>query len=112
MFMRSDSWGKLGLTSAQIGIVVSLIASIMVNLHDSYPNYAWWSIAFMICITAGVIFIIGTNKIHLYGTAVRISPGSALEMKLIVVARWLLERLLCLHNSRCELVHLQQPKTC
>jgi SHO1 osmosensor len=50
--------------------LISFIGSIIANIQTDYPNYAWWAIAYMICLIAGIIVVIGSDTSLTYGNAI------------------------------------------
>ncbi|KAI5304560.1 Transmembrane osmosensor [Ascosphaera pollenicola] len=44
------------------------LITISVAIH-TFPNFAWWAVAFMFVIIIGVIFVFGSNTAHVYGIA-------------------------------------------
>lgn len=61
------------LATISIGLLAWLIAfisSIIANINNPYPKYAWWTIAYMLCCIIGVTVVFAANVADHYAIAV------------------------------------------
>lgn len=58
------------LTNAQAGWLIAFVSSIIAaTSQPNYPNYAWWSLVYLLFCIIGVIFVVGSDSIHIYHVA-------------------------------------------
>lgn len=50
--------------------LISFIGSIIANVQTDFPNYVWWAVAYMICVIAGIIVVMGSDTSLTYGNAI------------------------------------------
>ncbi|EED17599.1 high osmolarity signaling protein Sho1, putative [Talaromyces stipitatus ATCC 10500] len=53
-----------------IAWIISFIGSIIADVQTDFPNYAWWAVAYMICVIAGIIVVVGSDTTLIYSNAV------------------------------------------
>ncbi|EXJ79655.1 SHO1 osmosensor [Capronia epimyces CBS 606.96] len=61
------------LATISIGLLAWLIAfisSIVANIQDPFPKYAWWTVAYMLCCILGILFVFATNSSNTYAIAI------------------------------------------
>lgn len=54
----------------QIAWIITFISSIVANVQSEFPNYAWWAIAYMLCVIVGITVVIASDTSLVYGVAV------------------------------------------
>jgi SHO1 osmosensor len=59
----------------QLAWLIALIASIVSDVHDLYPNYAWWAIAYMLCCIIGITVVFASDSANTYAIAVSKARG-------------------------------------
>jgi len=50
--------------------VIAFISSIIADANDSFPNYAWFSLVYMLCCIVGVFVVVASNTSMTYHVAV------------------------------------------
>ncbi|KAJ9268352.1 hypothetical protein DTO212C5_5504 [Paecilomyces variotii] len=50
--------------------LITFVACIVANIQSDFPNYAWWAVAYMLCIIVGVTVVIGSDTSLVYGVAI------------------------------------------
>lgn len=50
--------------------MLALIPSIIADVSNPYPKYAWWTIAYMLCCIVGITSCFATNSVNHYNLAV------------------------------------------
>lgn len=50
--------------------LISFIGSIIANVQTDFPNYVWWAVAYMICVIAGIIVVMGSDTSLTYSNAI------------------------------------------
>lgn len=50
--------------------LIAFIASIIANINNPYPKYAWWTIAYMLCCIIGTTVVFAANATDHYAIAV------------------------------------------
>ena len=58
------------LIGEQLAWLIAFIASIISDVRDLYPNYAWWAIAYMLCAIIGITVVFASNSADTYSIAV------------------------------------------
>jgi SHO1 osmosensor len=61
----------LPLTVEQLAWLIAFIASIISDVREVYPNYAWWALVYMFFCIGGVTMIVGADAERTYNVAVR-----------------------------------------
>ena len=56
----------------QLAWLITFIASIISAVRDSFPNFAWWALAYLFCVIMGVFVVVGSDATQTYHVAVRI----------------------------------------
>ncbi|EMC93783.1 hypothetical protein BAUCODRAFT_124540 [Baudoinia panamericana UAMH 10762] len=52
------------------GWLIAFVASIIASLYGEYPNYSWWTIAYMLCVIIGIIVAVGYDAVSTYHVAI------------------------------------------
>lgn len=60
---------KTGLTS-QLAWLITFVASVIARIRGDFPNFAWWAIAYLLCVVVGVFIVVGSDSTHTYQVAV------------------------------------------
>lgn len=58
------------LTKQQLAWLIAFIASIISDIRELYPNYAWWAIAYMLCAIIGITVVFASDSANTYSIAV------------------------------------------
>lgn len=53
-----------------MGWMIAFVASIIADIENPYPKYAWWTIAYMLCCIIGITIVFATDSAHHYSLAV------------------------------------------
>ena len=56
--------------SSQLAWLITFIASIISAVKGSFPNFAWWAIAYLFCVIMGVLVVVGSDATQTYHVAV------------------------------------------
>ena len=54
----------------QLAWLITFIASIISAVKGSFPNFAWWAIAYLFCVIMGVFVVVGSDATQTYHVAV------------------------------------------
>lgn len=65
-----DPFALATISIAVVAWLITFVTFIVASIQVDYPQYQWWTIAYMLCIIAGVIAVVGTDTATLYGVAV------------------------------------------
>lgn len=57
--------------------LIALVASIIADIQNPYPKYAWWTIAYMFCCIIGITITFAANAANHYAIAVCRSHAQA-----------------------------------
>lgn len=69
---RLNAWADHCCDSCwQLAWLIAFIASVISDIRDPFPNFAWWAIAYMLCCIVGVLVVMASDSIHIYNVAVR-----------------------------------------
>lgn len=58
------------LTSNQLAWVIAFISSIVAAANDSFQNFAWYSLVYMLCCIVGVFVVVASNTSTTYHVAI------------------------------------------
>ena len=61
---------KTYLIDQQLAWLIAFIASIIADIQNQYPKYAWWTIAYMLCCIIGITIVFAANAANHYAIAV------------------------------------------
>lgn len=53
----------------QCGWLIAFISSIIADIDEEYPNFAWWALAYMFCCIIGVIVAVASDSVHTFHVA-------------------------------------------
>lgn len=59
----------IGTNMGQAGWMIAFVASIIADINSTFPNYSWWSLAYMLVCIIGVIYAVGADVIYTYRIA-------------------------------------------
>lgn len=51
------------------GWMIAFVSSIIADIQGDYPNYSWWSLAFMLMCIVAVFVTVATDSVHTYHVA-------------------------------------------
>lgn len=68
--------------------MIAFISSIIADVNDPFPKYAWWSVAYMLCCIVGVTVVFGSNTSHIYSIAVSVDLRLLFATKCADMPRW------------------------
>jgi hypothetical protein len=49
--------------------MIAFVSSIIADIQGDYPNYSWWSLAFMLMCIVAVFVTVATDSVHTYHVA-------------------------------------------
>lgn len=55
----------------QLAWLIAFIASIIADINNPYPKYAWWTIVYMLCAIIGITITFAADATSHYAIAVR-----------------------------------------
>ena len=58
------------LTVWQLAWLITFIASVIADIKGDFPNFAWWAIAYLLCVIVGVFVVVGADATQTYQVAV------------------------------------------
>lgn len=50
--------------------MIAFISSIIADIKDTYPNFAWWALVYMFFVIVGILVTVASDAEHTYGVAV------------------------------------------
>lgn len=53
----------------QSGWLIAFVSSIIADVQGDYPNYSWWSLAFMLMCIVSVFITVAMDSVHTYHVA-------------------------------------------
>lgn len=56
--------------TAQCGWLIAFVSSIIADIGDEYPNFAWWTLVYMLGCIIGVTVAVAFNSIYTYHVAI------------------------------------------
>ncbi|KIW57443.1 hypothetical protein PV05_05994 [Exophiala xenobiotica] len=65
-----DPFALATISISLLAWLIAFISSIIANIQDPFPKYAWWTVAYMLCCILGVTFVFATNSSGTYSMAV------------------------------------------
>jgi SHO1 osmosensor len=55
--------------TSQSGWMIAFVSSIIADVQGDYPNYCWWSLAFMLLCIVSVFVTVAMDSVHTYRVA-------------------------------------------
>jgi SHO1 osmosensor len=55
---------------SQCGWIIAFVSSIIADIGADFPNYAWWSLVYMLGCIGGVFVTVATNSVATYHVAI------------------------------------------
>ncbi|KAF2214172.1 hypothetical protein CERZMDRAFT_38377, partial [Cercospora zeae-maydis SCOH1-5] len=59
--------GSIGIGIA--GWLIAFVSSVIADINSSYPNYSWWTLAYLLVCIVGVIYVVGADVVYTYRIA-------------------------------------------
>jgi len=78
---------SLTTTPPQLAWIITFIASIVADVKNPYPKYAWWTVAYMLCCIIGITVVFASDSADTYSMAVCIARRPARVMRLTSLDR-------------------------
>ena len=66
----------------QLGWLIAFVASIIADIQNPYPKYAWWTLAYMLCCIIGITVVFACDSANHYSLAVSRPPDMPREFSL------------------------------
>jgi SHO1 osmosensor len=57
----------------QLAWLIAFVSSIIADIQEPFPKYAWWTVAYMLACIIGIVITFATNATQTYNVAVRYS---------------------------------------
>ena len=54
----------------QCGWIIAFVSSVIADVNEDFPNFAWWSLVYMLGVIIGVFVGVSTNSIQTYNVAI------------------------------------------
>ena len=54
----------------QCGWLIAFVSSVISDISDEFPNFAWWTLVYMLGCIGGVFVTVATNSIATYHVAI------------------------------------------
>ena len=61
----------------QLAWLIAFVASLIADIRGNFPHFAWWTIAYDLCIIVGITIVIAADATQTYHVAV----GPTLEYR-------------------------------
>ncbi|CAN6611061.1 high osmolarity signaling protein Sho1p [Trichomonascus vanleenenianus] len=68
-YIVGDPFALSSISIALIGWIIAFGGSIAVDVETDFPSLTWWGIVFEILLIAGIIYVIGAQRLHAYQMA-------------------------------------------
>jgi len=65
-----DPFALATISISLLAWMIAFISSIIANIQDPFPKYAWWTVAYMFCCILGVTFVFATDSSNTYSLAI------------------------------------------
>ncbi|MCJ1473918.1 Transmembrane osmosensor [Lambiella insularis] len=65
-----DPFALATISIAALAWLIAFIASIISDVRSSYPNFAWWAIAYMLCVIIGIVVVVASASHEAYHVAI------------------------------------------
>ncbi|RMZ78986.1 hypothetical protein DV737_g3615, partial [Chaetothyriales sp. CBS 132003] len=65
-----DPFALASVSISLLAWIITFVASIIANVQNPYPKYAWWTIAYMLCCIIGIFFVFATDSASHYSLAI------------------------------------------
>ncbi|EGP88856.1 unnamed protein product [Zymoseptoria tritici ST99CH_1A5] len=59
--------GSIGIGTS--GWLIAFVSSIIADISDTYPNYSWWCLVYMLFLIIGVFYVVGSDSVFTYHVA-------------------------------------------
>lgn len=65
-----DPFALATISIATLAWLIAFVASIISDIRDPFPNFAWWAIAYMLCCIIGIVVVVASNSHEIYQVAI------------------------------------------
>jgi hypothetical protein len=91
--------------SIQLGWLIAFVASIIADVENPYPKYAWWTLAYMFCCIVGITVVFACDSANHYSIAVS-RPRFGPQSLLTILDCWISCRCTRYDHLRCQFSRL------
>ncbi|RMD39885.1 hypothetical protein DV735_g5238, partial [Chaetothyriales sp. CBS 134920] len=65
-----DPFALASVSISVLAWIITFVASVIANIQNPYPKYAWWTIAYMLCCIVGIFIVFATDSASHYSLAI------------------------------------------
>jgi len=69
-YIVGDPFALATISIGLLAWLIAFIASIIADIQDPFPKYAWWTVAYMLACIIGIIVVFATNSVQTYSIAI------------------------------------------
>ncbi|EXJ62693.1 SHO1 osmosensor [Cladophialophora yegresii CBS 114405] len=69
-YIVGDPFALATISIALLAWLIAFVSSIIADIQDPFPKYAWWTVAYMLCCIIGITIVFATNSTQTYSIAI------------------------------------------